>query len=160
MKSSDVDLMYIDTRFQVYESETEAVENGKVMVIMDTENIPPCFTQLYLSKDSKVTGRFATEVFQEKGSKIIFSSELYKLFLLNYVAKPVAPFFSKIHDSCISDYNDLFDLAFCLKSGNWISQAQQWIHRSRTSWPSPGNISKIVECGVLFRPNWLQRVRQ
>lgn len=33
-----------------------------------------------------------------------------------------------------------------------MSEAQQWVGRSRTSWPSSDIISKIILCGVLFVP--------
>ncbi|CAC5374741.1 unnamed protein product [Mytilus coruscus] len=59
LKGSDIDLMYIDPMFVVYESEREAVhglkeserkafQRQKGVLIMDTDDKQPCFTRLHL----------------------------------------------------------------------------------------------------------------
>ncbi|VDI02775.1 Hypothetical predicted protein [Mytilus galloprovincialis] len=58
----------------------------------------------------------------------------------------------KIHGPCLSDTGDKYDSAGSIKCDKWVSQAQPWVKRPRTLWPSPAIISKIISCGVLFVP--------
>ncbi|CAC5412898.1 unnamed protein product [Mytilus coruscus] len=138
LNGSDVDIMLIDIRFEVYESESEAVHGRNVVLIMDTEDPPHCFSKLRLHTNYN-------------RSKRLLSSELYKEHNLTLV-RQAAPKFNSIHGPCISDYKERYDFATCLKCTKWISQAQPWIHRPRAAWPSADNIEKIIKCGVLFVP--------
>ncbi|VDI23866.1 Hypothetical predicted protein [Mytilus galloprovincialis] len=155
LNGSDLDLMYIDSVFKVYESDNDIVPQSGLwnLLVMDTEDTHPCFTQLLLVNDHDLT--FPTQVIKNLFQERTFSSELYRLFCI----KGVSNIFTftctdimKIHGPCISSTTDTIDVARCLKCDNWISQAQPWIKRPRTTWPSPDLISKITSCGVLFVP--------
>lgn len=54
LKGSDLDVMWMDHCFKVYESETEAKDQvSAIPLIMSTEETQPCFTQLcYLSQEN------------------------------------------------------------------------------------------------------------
>ncbi|XP_076100945.1 uncharacterized protein LOC143070586 [Mytilus galloprovincialis] len=154
LSGSDVDIMLIDNRFEVYESERKVVQGRKVVLIMDTEDTPHCFSKLRLLTDYNcaydISGRFKRFLHFE-GSKCLLSSELYKMHNLNIIRQD-APKFDTIHGPCISDPNERYDFAHCLKCAKWISQAQPWIHRPRVAWPNAYSIEKIIKCGVLFVP--------
>ncbi|VDI61221.1 Hypothetical predicted protein [Mytilus galloprovincialis] len=154
LSGSDVDIMLIDNRFEVYESENEAVQGREVNLIMDTEDTPHCFSKLrVLTNYNRIednNGRFKRFLHFE-GPTSLLSSEMYKEHNLNRI-RQVAPRFDTIHGPCISDYNERYDFAHCLKCAKWISQAQPWIHRTRATWPNAKNIEKIIKCGVLFVP--------
>ncbi|XP_076088926.1 uncharacterized protein LOC143059329 [Mytilus galloprovincialis] len=144
LKGSDEDIMSINSLYKVYQSETEVVfDSLTVPLIMNTERTLPCFAQLrllyeqkafkYMWENNHIGGRFSSELFRQDHL-------------------PLFPYEMKIHGPCLSDINDLFDVAFCLKCDQWIFQARSWISRPRSPWPSPKTMSKIISCGVLFVP--------
>lgn len=116
LSGSDVDIMLIDIRFEVYESEYEAVQGQKVVLIIDTEDTPPCFSCLLLCTDFRSVadekGKFKRFLHFE-GSEVLLSSELYKLHHLNIVRQSGSSF-NKIHGPSISDDKDHFDFAYSL----------------------------------------------
>ncbi|CAC5373927.1 unnamed protein product [Mytilus coruscus] len=149
-KGSDLDIMFIDSQFIVYESDTKAVPKSQgTSLVIDIEDTHPCFTQLRL---------FNTQIshleLQESLNTIFvgdrLSSQLYKLHYMKIglYQNPNVHSLTTIHGPCISSSNGSNDFAFCLKCDQWISQAQAWTIRSRTAWPSPDLISKIISCGV------------
>ncbi|XP_063418464.1 uncharacterized protein LOC134701268 [Mytilus trossulus] len=144
LKSSDLDLMSITPLLKVYQSEPEVDLDGlTVPLIMNTEETQPCFTQLRLLDHHQVF----TNMWQKNHLGYMLSSEQYKLFYLSLV-----PGSWKIHGPCLSDMQGRMDLAFCLKCDRWIFQAEPWVSRARTTWPSSDIISKIISYGVLFVP--------
>ncbi|XP_052083354.1 uncharacterized protein LOC127720675 [Mytilus californianus] len=152
LNGSDCDIMIIDQDFKVYQSETKVKRKSfPIPLTMNTEETPPCFTQLLLLHQNI---KRTHHLLQKNDRGYMLSSELYKRFILKSAnAKFPAPFFGKIHGPCVSDKHDTFDLAWCLKCDKWIFQAEPWISRPRTTWPSPEIISKIVSSsGVLFVP--------
>ncbi|CAG2226393.1 unnamed protein product [Mytilus edulis] len=59
LKGSDLDLMFIDTNFKVYESETKVILDGlTIPLIMNTEETQPCFTQLRLLHHQHLSHNF------------------------------------------------------------------------------------------------------
>ncbi|CAC5414301.1 unnamed protein product [Mytilus coruscus] len=148
-KSSDIDFMFLDPAFKVYESERNVVHQDlSIPFIMDIEDTQPCFTRLRLFNDEFYSFiEKNASVLLKNGRQNLLSSELYKLYHLKRCC--FAPIF-KIHGPCLSDRDDRFDLAYCLKCDKWVSLAKSWITRSR-KWPSPDVISKITSCGVLTR---------
>lgn len=128
--SSDEDVMVVQNDVTVYETEADALENirseNKTVLIMDTENTKPCFTQLRLlkNKPNDVTTYID---FERVGVNYMLSSERFKLRHL------VDMSVSKIHGPCVTSSNDCVDLAYCIKCDKWISDAQPWQVRSRSS---------------------------
>ncbi|XP_063400192.1 uncharacterized protein LOC134684813 [Mytilus trossulus] len=57
-----------------------------------------------------------------------------------------------IHGPCQSTANGDYDSASCLRCNKWISPVQQWIYRSRTTWPDYTLVNSAVQYGVLFVP--------
>ncbi|CAG2216168.1 unnamed protein product [Mytilus edulis] len=111
LSGSDVDIMLIDNRFEVYESERDVVQGRKVVLIMDTEDNPHCFSKLRVLTDYNraynISGRFK-RLLHFEGSKCLLSSELYKMHNLNMIRQD-APKFDTIHGPCISDPNERFN---------------------------------------------------
>ncbi|XP_071168079.1 uncharacterized protein [Mytilus edulis] len=161
LKGSDLDSMILDTRFTVHESERDAVlqsiRSNKIPLVMNTEDTQPCFTHLLLHldflNDYKIKPEFK-QMFEKSGPMIKFSNEQYKqCFILKMpLIKSEFGNLFKVHGPCISDAYELFDLAFCLKCDKWISHAQSWVSRPRSTWPAPELITKITSCGVLLVP--------
>ncbi|VDI23867.1 Hypothetical predicted protein [Mytilus galloprovincialis] len=155
LKGSDHDLMIIDPLFKVYESDNDvAPQSGRcIPLVIDKEDTHQCFTQLRLLNSHDLT-------FEDDKIKNIFkcrkfSSELYRLYHMGNCLRIFGDVFTslfKIHGPCISNIPETHDFAWCLKCDKWILQAQSWVHRPRTIWPSPDLISKIISCGVLYVP--------
>ncbi|XP_063409118.1 uncharacterized protein LOC134692590 [Mytilus trossulus] len=151
LNGSDLDVMIIDTTFKVYRSKTDVPSQCfPSPLIMNTEETHPCFTQLWMLNKNQTT---IPNVLYTNHQGNMLSSELFKMCCKNHAAVNIFKLFSGIiHGPCISDKDETFDLVWCLKCDNWIFQATSWVSRTRTTWPSPGIISKIVSCGVLFVP--------
>ncbi|XP_071137242.1 uncharacterized protein [Mytilus edulis] len=147
-KGSDLDLMFSLSSIKVYESARDIVTpiNMSYPLVMDTEDVSPCFTKLRLIfNDPNIYSKLIQKIVHiDSFGKYFLSNKLFKMLFLG-------PNF-KIHGPCLSDHNDVLDIAFVLQCNQWISTAQPWITRSRRTWPSPDIISKITSCGVLFVP--------
>ncbi|XP_071177881.1 uncharacterized protein [Mytilus edulis] len=149
---SDLDVMTICPKYVVYESDKDVVHDWLPVLVMDTEDTPPCFTQLQLYTNVNNLSNFFKQQLQQHRGKHLLSSELYKSQLLKEMQVFWPEFKLKMHGPCLSDINDIMDFAECLKCVKWVSQAQPWISRPRLMWPSPELISKITLCGTLFVP--------
>ncbi|CAG2246617.1 unnamed protein product [Mytilus edulis] len=78
LKRSDLDLMIIDSRLKVYESEKDIVhQDGIRPLIVDVEDTQPCFTKLRLF-DPAVVSSFCKTMLLNDGLYTVFSSELCK----------------------------------------------------------------------------------
>ncbi|VDI61958.1 Hypothetical predicted protein [Mytilus galloprovincialis] len=125
---SDTDVMIVDSEMKAYESETDVVIDFKVTpFIMNTDDTQPCFTQLYAPIDLQNYTLEASEsllnMSQQNHLGYLLSNEKYKLFKMsNFGAENN----SKIHGPCISDGDNEYDCAYCLKCDTWISQAKPW----------------------------------
>ncbi|VDI42924.1 Hypothetical predicted protein [Mytilus galloprovincialis] len=146
-----MDTMYIDYNFKVYESETDVIPDGiTIPLIMSTEETEPCFAQLRRQGRPQPNQVDLKHLWVNNNLGCMLSSKRYILFCL-WLSAPYGVK-HKIHGPCITDINEVFDLAMCLKCDKWICQAQPWVYRSRTAWPKPEIISKIISFGVLFVP--------
>ncbi|XP_063424641.1 uncharacterized protein LOC134708212 [Mytilus trossulus] len=151
LKGSDYDVMYIASLFTVYESERDAVfPFYRIPLVMDTEDTPPCFTQLRHPDYYTFISKSIKQILQKTCIMNKLSNELYLSYFQSITNGH--PYCSKIHGPCLSDQDDLYDFAICLKCDKWVTQAKPWVSRPRTTWPTPELITKIAYCGVLFVP--------
>lgn len=154
LKGSDSDVMHIHPDFKVFESDkTVVVSSTKIPVVMDTDDTPPCFSKLRLFFENPYiySEKFQQFFKTDCRGKYMISSELYKtIMFLSTPEKSKKP--GIIHGPCLSDETEYFDITLALQCNQWISLAETWVTRSRTTWPSPNLISKIISCGVLFVP--------
>ncbi|XP_071126721.1 cyclic GMP-AMP synthase-like receptor 2 [Mytilus edulis] len=151
LNGSDIDLMFIDTSFKVYESESDFVPQSCkcILLLMNAEDTHPCFTQLHLVNNHDLTvdpGKRIKNSFLGRN----LSSDLYRLNCMEDMTYIHG--ITKIHGPCISTTTESMDGAWCLKCDKWISQAKQWIIRPQTTWPPLDLISKLISCGVLYVP--------
>ncbi|VDH99095.1 Hypothetical predicted protein [Mytilus galloprovincialis] len=152
LKGSDFDIMILSSIYVVYESDKDVVQDWRIVLVMDTEETPPCFTQLKLCTNVNDLPNLFKQQLQQHRGKHLLSSELYKSKFIHNLQCVLPKLKMNIHGPCLSDIFDLYDFARCLKCDHWVSQAQPWISRSRLLWPSPELISKITSCGTLFVP--------
>lgn len=110
LNGSDCDIMIVDQDFKVYQSETKVQRKSfPIPLTMNTEDTPPCFTQLLLSKHNI---KRTHHLLQKNHQRYMLSSELYKKFILKSASVKIpAPFFGKIHGPCVSDKHDTFYFA-------------------------------------------------
>ncbi|XP_071151736.1 uncharacterized protein [Mytilus edulis] len=148
-KSSDLDLMYMDTFPKVYQSQEEVVHDKRTThLILKSEETPPCYTQLCILNHHGVKENMVIKTHLG----YMLSSEQYKQYRRSRLPRIVPAKLLKIHGPCISDTQDRLDIAYCLKCDQWVSQAQPWVCRPRNAWPSTEIVSKIISCGVLIVP--------
>lgn len=114
LKGSDVDLMFVRPSYKVYEYEKEIVQSDKTVLVMDTADTQPCFTRLRLYSNYNRLRKSNREVLEQHGMKYLMSNQLFKQQYLQFWYRR-ASFVHKIHGPCISDDNNKYDYAFCLK---------------------------------------------
>ena len=97
--SRDEDVMVAQNDVAVYETEADALENirseNKTVLIMDTENTNPCFTQLRLLKNNPKDDTMSND-FELIGADYMLSSKRFKLRHLSDMS------LSKIHGPCVT----------------------------------------------------------
>ncbi|CAC5358937.1 unnamed protein product [Mytilus coruscus] len=142
-KGSDTDLMFIEPCYRVYESMSDVTDRLEVALLMDTAETPPCFTYLHILTRYDVRYLITEQMREENNCKMLLSSELFKIHRLRQLVV-IKPMLKNLHGPCISDDLEQHDIAYCIKCEKWISQAQPWIIRPRTEWPSSDLISQIT----------------
>ncbi|CAG2212112.1 unnamed protein product [Mytilus edulis] len=107
--------MIICPKYVVYESDKDVVHDWLPVLVMDTEDTPPCFTQLELYTNVNNLPNFFKQQLQQHRGKHLLSSELFKSQVLEQI-QPFCPGLKlNMHGPCLSDINDMMDFAFCLK---------------------------------------------
>ena len=96
----------------VYETEADALENikseNKTVLIMDTENTNPYFTQLRLLKNNPKYDTMCNDL-ELIGADYMLSSERFKLRHLSDMS------LSKIHGPCVTSLNDCVEWSSLLR---------------------------------------------
>ncbi|XP_063406540.1 uncharacterized protein LOC134690497 [Mytilus trossulus] len=57
-----------------------------------------------------------------------------------------------IHGPCLSDPDGTCEVAYSFRCKEWITSAQPWIYRPRSTWPDNKLVMSIVQNGVLLVP--------
>ncbi|XP_052093526.1 uncharacterized protein LOC127729709 [Mytilus californianus] len=142
MRGSDLDIMFVNTSFEVLEDVNLKCFNKNITYFsIERDDVKPGFTLLTLEYTRHHN---VFECCERHYGKHYYSSALYKQQFLSGV--------NLIHGPCISDKSGDFDGASCLHCRTWISPAVQWITRSSNSWPSNNVKQSIINHGVLFVP--------
>lgn len=136
MKDSDLDIMSIMNCFEVVEELNFHFKPNMTYFIMTTEATKPGYTQLHGYPHSS------------------FEEIAGEYFVSNSSFKPVnsTSWLYIVHGPCVSDKLGYVDIAFCLHSKVWVSQANQWILRPGTLWPQYDLKHCIIKHGVLLVP--------
>ena len=145
MKGSDLDIMFAFKDVNVYEDINSArLNSAKTCVVMETEDTNLGFSRLRLIH---CNNNIILKMCKQVGNDVYLSSQLCtSMFLGKFKGSDV------VHGPCLSDKDGFTDVAFTLQTRQWLSIANQWITRSKCSWPSIDVKSHIIEHGVLFVP--------
>ncbi|XP_071142143.1 cyclic GMP-AMP synthase-like receptor [Mytilus edulis] len=144
LKGSDFDVMNMLDDCQVHENINNVI-NGplKVPILMETNDTKPGFTKL---KVYPIFNRLPilSNMVETLGEETFISSKRFRESFLSPG--------QIIHGPCLSDSSASVDVAICLRCKEWITIAQPWIKRPRSTWPDYKVIASIVQYGVLFVP--------
>ncbi|CAC5424713.1 unnamed protein product [Mytilus coruscus] len=125
MRGSDLDIMMVDKEPEVHNVKSSSHQNTRHLT-MDTDEVKPGFTQLY-SENKR--GMF-NKIYEPLNGKYYLSSALCRQGFLDDETKYI------IHGPCLSDENEMMDIARCLHCKTWMPSATQWITRPSNQWPS------------------------
>ncbi|XP_071126576.1 uncharacterized protein [Mytilus edulis] len=139
LKDSDLDIMSIMNCFEVVAELNIRFKPNMTYFLMATEATKPGYTQLRL-----VHG-YPHNSFEEIAGEHYVSNSSFKPVNSN-------SWLSIVHGPCVSDKLGYVDIAFCLRSKAWASQANQWIFRPGTLWPHFDLKHRIIKHGVLLVP--------
>ncbi|VDI81045.1 Hypothetical predicted protein [Mytilus galloprovincialis] len=137
--------MFVFKDFQVYENTRQiSSSTNKAPIIMDIGDTKPGFTKLKVYNIPHIYRRHINQITTFVNGETYFSSKLIRELYL-----PKGMF---IHGPCQSIPDDSCDMARCFQSKEWITPAQQWVLRSRSSWPDYRLVMSVIKKGVLFLP--------
>ncbi|XP_071142020.1 protein mab-21-like [Mytilus edulis] len=145
LKGSDFDQIIYPNFIRVYEI-LNCVQSDpdKVPLVMETNDTKSGFTKLKLAIEFDYEFDMIQDWFETVGEEKYISSKRFR--------EKDLPDDMVIHGLCQSTAGGDYDHAQCLWCKEWISSAQQWIHRSRTVWPDNTLVMSAVQYGVLFVP--------
>ena len=142
IKGSDIDIMYVSKCAEVCESSYTRFNPAKTYFTMATEDTHPGFTHLRVVQCNDPS---VFKLCEMNAGYLYFSSMRLKERIL-HMRTPL------IHGPCMSDTNGEYDIAYCLHSKLWITQAKKWMTRSQNAWPGYDVKQSILRHGVLFVP--------
>ncbi|XP_071126599.1 uncharacterized protein [Mytilus edulis] len=145
MRGSDLDMMYVFKKVEVYGYIKPCFNQNVTYFSMDRDAVNPGFTQLQLRVEHSSSLPWF-KYCEKRSGKYYLSSALYKQDLLIMDKTNV------IHGPCISDEYGMCDSVSSLHCKTWITPAVQWITRPNNSWPNSKTKQSIIEHGVLFVP--------
>ncbi|CAC5397849.1 dinG [Mytilus coruscus] len=126
MKGSDLDVIYVSKKDEVYEDVKPRLNASKTYYSMKTDDVKPGCTQLLLKYTCCQSVFYFCE---EINGEHYCSSALFKEMFL-------CGFLEKTHGPCLADNYGMVDYANCFHCKSWISTAKQWVTRSSNAWPS------------------------
>ncbi|XP_071142022.1 uncharacterized protein [Mytilus edulis] len=145
LKGSDCDIMILYNYIRVYESlHNVQYDPQQTILVMETNDTKPGFTRLKLANKAYHCISSIHDCDETVGKETYISSKRFREKDLDDDMV--------IHGPCQSTLGEEFDNAECLRCKEWITPAQQWIHRSRTAGLHHKLVTSAVEYGVLFVP--------
>lgn len=153
LPGSDFDQMTILSNITVVPEQLRYTSDN--LLFMDTHNVKPGFTKLYMIPNRRKTNRlglFASALTPVNGN-FLLSSFIFRDIVVAEACKSCPN--PQPHGPCatFSVNGNEHDLMSCLSCKSWPCQAQEWIHRRRiNNWPPQHLINEIIQEGCLLVP--------
>ncbi|XP_071144107.1 uncharacterized protein [Mytilus edulis] len=147
LPGSDVDIMFVDNVVNVKQIE-RIIKNPiqRTEVFMETDTDHPGFTRLRLVAAGKSFFVSNECIVNTQTGRYLSTTK----FVNNIKQKHTDNF--STHGPCLSDTDQCFDYAFCLRSKYLHDNAMSWISRYRRQWPPNVIIDRIINNGCLLVP--------
>ena len=151
LPGSDRDIMLVLNDVQVIQYVQHMNRSSQdTTLLMEDDMEFPGFSRLKLiaGGDGEYISNL-TECFVETNNGIFLSNiSFIRKFIELVINSKRSP-----HGPCLSDKDEMFDLAFCFHLHTWPRQAEQWIYRHRLGqWPTDIVINEIVNYGCILVP--------
>ncbi|XP_052080036.1 uncharacterized protein LOC127718122 [Mytilus californianus] len=155
LPSSDIDIMYVSNNVDVIRNVKNAknVKNTKHLIqsttlVMETDNENPGFTRLRLIAGGESVPCLTFDCFKSTRDGLYLSVNAFvsNILQLSSHAKLIQ------HGPCLSDKDQITDLAYCLRSKYLPYNAVRWATRHRQQWPPNFVIEKALNYGCLLVP--------
>ncbi|XP_063406041.1 uncharacterized protein LOC134690000 [Mytilus trossulus] len=151
LQGSDVDIMYIIVNLDVIQNVwgiKHPIQHTTLVMELDDDH--PGFTRLKLIANSE--DEIGITISESCESTTNGEYVSVKAFLYNIKQHLVGLHQLSYHGPCLSDVDQNFDMAFCIRSKRLPHSAILWVRRHRKQWPPNVVIEKIVEYGCLLVP--------
>lgn len=149
---SDVDIMHVINNVHIIQNmQGKDLTLRETILKMEYDHHYPGFSKLKLIAIGKKVNYIEDDGFvvSSDNDGIFLSSSRFRQNLLQSMS---ALNFTN-HGPCISDPDQDYDFAFCLRSRRWPKQAEKWIYRHRYGeWPTDTLIRNIIKRGCLLVP--------
>ncbi|CAC5418864.1 unnamed protein product [Mytilus coruscus] len=145
-KGSNIDQIMQLEFIRVYEGLNDVQSNpDKILLVMFTNDTKPGFTKKLVSK-SYLDSDMIHDWCETVGEEMYISSKRFREQHLRLCDDMV------MHGPCQSTATGEYDNAICFRCNEWITPAQQWIHRSHITWPHYTLVTS-AECLTKFKYN-------
>ncbi|XP_052086552.1 uncharacterized protein LOC127723874 [Mytilus californianus] len=145
LPSSDLDIMFVTKTIDVIENLRNIKHTlQRTTLVMETDTVHPGFARLSLLPRRQGESDLSESI---KNNRYLSVKEF-----LNVLSKQYRGFKFVQHGPCLSDKNQNFDFAFCLRSKYLPYIAVPWSWRYRHQWPPNYVINKIKNNGCLLVP--------
>ncbi|XP_052085883.1 uncharacterized protein LOC127723344 [Mytilus californianus] len=150
LPGSDIDLMYVIKHVDVVQDVKNIIHPvQRTTLVMETDTDYPGFTRLRLIAGGERETRYITsESFESDNNGLYLSVNKF----ISHIHKLVPHRKLSSHGPCLSDNDQCFDYAFCLRSKHLPYNTIPWASRRRQQWPPNPTIDKIRKYGCLFVP--------
>ncbi|CAC5414858.1 unnamed protein product [Mytilus coruscus] len=152
-RGSDIDKMIVFCGVPVYENINNVTYNPAHLLI-ETNDTKPGFAKLKLSTELK-NRKFFLYLYRSMlctlGEETFISSKRFREYFLTTG--------TILHGPCISVPGDICDIAYSFRCKEWITSAQPWIYRPRSTWPDYKLVTSIVQNGCTPDKIWLHLAR-
>ncbi|CAC5390047.1 unnamed protein product [Mytilus coruscus] len=150
LPGSDLDVMFLINDVDVIQS-VWCMRHSirKTTVVMESDNDHPGFTRLRLVAGGEDdSGILTSECFESTTNGLYFSAEEF----LNTIKQKLVGHQVHVHGPSLTNTNQNFDFAFCLRSKSLPYSSISWVRRHRHQWPPNFVIDKIKKYGWLLVP--------
>ena len=151
LPGSDHDTMLLIKCVQVIQNVQHMNRSSRyTILLMEYDMEFPGFSRLKLIAESdQVFPYTSPECFVETINGLFLSNISFIRKLLEFANNSNV----FVHGPCLSDIDEVEDLAFCFHLHTWPRQAEQWVYRHRPGqWPTDILINEIVNYGCILVP--------
>jgi hypothetical protein len=151
LPGSDKDIMIVLSDFQIIQNVQDLNRPARCTTLLLDDDIEfPGFSRLkFIAVGDQIYAFTSPECLVKTKNGICLSS----IAFLRKRSETAINHQQYAHGPCLSDKDEVLDIAFCFHLYSWPRQAEKWICRHRSGqWPTDILIKQIVDYGCLLVP--------
>ncbi|XP_063405719.1 uncharacterized protein LOC134689683 [Mytilus trossulus] len=145
---SDIDIMFLFNYIDVVDNVSNIkLPTHRTTCVMETDINHPGFTSLRVASTGGLSVDCQCSPGTCTGEWLYLSPNTFATQYINSFSQPLS-----LHGPCLSNQEQTFDMAFCVRSKYLPRNASSWAIRHRWQWPPNVVIDRILNYGCLLVP--------